>query len=186
MFQTFTKSLGNPLATHFPTHVKSDGQARQLGERTVFQRRILIIVGNFDGAYGSRNGVDIGRVVQVLIRGKQLRQFLQTLVGKGLTQLRILRNRTQTVAAQNALKIKSGTSTHHDFFSTRTNVVICLEKVALVFKQIVFRSWLNDINEMEGDFFAVDFILFEVFPRTEIHAPIHLPTVGTDYFSVNQ
>ena len=63
-----------------------------------------------------RNGVDIGRIVQVLIRGKQLRQFLQTLVGKGLAQLRILRNRTQTVAAQNALKIKSGTSTHHDFF----------------------------------------------------------------------
>ena len=73
MFQTFTKTLGNPLTTHFPTHVKPDGQARQLWERTVFQRRILIIVGNFDGAYGSRNGVDIGRIVQVLIRGKQLR-----------------------------------------------------------------------------------------------------------------
>lgn len=56
-------------------------------------------------------------------------------------------------------------------------------KILLIFKEIIFRTRLTDVNKVIRYLLAMDGIVSQILTRTYIHAAIYLPAVSTNDFS---
>ena len=150
---------------------------------------MFMVIGFYlNGSYSPFHGIHIRGVVHVRVVGafqlhKHLRQVFQCLVGKLGPQCCMLRHRYQFVAFQHRFKIQPCATTEDGHHSPILDVLVNLQKVALVFKHIVFGARFGNVNQMIGNVLSFDHIIVKVFPCTNIHAPIHLSAVGTDDFS---
>ena len=59
-------------------------------------------------------------------------------------------------------------------------------EVLLKAEEVVLLARLADINKVERNVLSTYIIICQVLARTDIHAPIHLPAVCADDFSVAQ
>lgn len=63
------------------------------------------------------------------------------------------------------------------------NILIGIIKILLIFKEIIFRTRLTDVNKVIRYLLAMDGIVSQILTRTYIHAAIYLPAVSTNDFS---
>ena len=139
--------------------------------------------------YGSLHGVNVAVVVhgRACLPFQFLQpfgQFFQRLVCQCAAQFVVLRHWRKLITLQHRLDVESRSAAHYRLFATRNDVVVGIEKILLIFKQVVFRSWLAYIYEVIRYFLAVDDIVGKVFARANVHSAVHLSRVGAQYFAV--
>ena len=113
-------------------------------------------------------------------------QLRASLEGKSLEELtRILEGyKKQAVTLQHGFDIHSRPSTKDGQFPPRNDVLVCLQKIPLIFKHIIFITGFHNINQMIRHPFSIHHIIHQILSRAQIHTTIYLPTVSTDDFSV--
>ena len=87
------------------------------------------------------------------------------------------------ITFQYRLNIKSCTTTQYRQSPPLQNILISIIEVLLIFKEVIFRSRLTDINQMIRYQLTINRIVSQIFSCTNIHAPVHLPAIRTDNLS---
>ena len=138
--------------------------------------------------------------IALLQLDEHLGQFVERLAFKLLAQFGILGHGRQLVALQHGLDIEPCAATEDGHCSTTPDVLIGIEEVLLILKQVVLRAWLADVNQMIGDVDGglratlrprgrrtVDHqtIIIQVLARADIHPTIDLTGIGRDNLPAN-
>ena len=118
-----------------------------------------IICFYLDGSDGTLTGVHIGFVVHrrtslCLQVFQHLRQFVQRLSLQTGSQFGVLRHGRQLIALQHGLDIQSCSTAENRPCTTLPAILIDIEEVLLLFKEIILCSWLADVDEVIGDGFG--------------------------------
>ena len=87
----------------------------------------------------------------------------------------------ENLSTGNTHTLKACTSTYYWKHTSRFQRFINFQEVPLILKQIIFRTRFYYINQMIRNRTTIDDIVFQVLSGSQIHTPVHLPTVTTDY-----
>ena len=89
------------------------------------------------------------------------------------------------ITFQHSLDVKTCTATEYGLHSPILNVLIGIDEILLILKQIVLRARLADVNQMIGYLLSINHIVGQILASADIHTTIHLPRVGRDNLAVH-
>ena len=185
VFESHLQPAGNLLPAQFTIDVDADDDSIHRRQFAPGRRMLQIIGLDLDGADGPRSGIYVRRVVHVrAVSGFQvcqhLRQFCQRLAFEAVAQRLILGHRRQMIALEHRFDIEPGTATEYRHRSPTYYIIIGIEEVLLILKEVILRAWLADIYQMIGYQAPIDGIVFQVLACADIHPAIHLTGVCRD------
>ena len=184
LVETRMKPFRNLLPTQFAVYINTYYQRLYLRKITFLNRTLFVVFLNLDGTDCTLYRIHIGSVMKSLVLLQPFRQTFYRLASQSVSQLRVFGNRNQPIASQHRFEIHSRSAAEHRHHAARGYILVRLQKIALILKNIILVSGRHDIYKMIRNLLAVNNIVGKVLTRTDIHATVYLTAVGADNLSV--